>query len=34
LDELLRISAIDKPEYNHLYSNIFNWNFILIETPV
>ena len=24
LDELLRISAIDKNEYNHLYSNIFN----------
>ena len=24
LDELLRISAIDKSEYNHLYSNIFN----------
>ena len=24
LDELLRINAIDKNEYNHLYSNIFN----------
>ena len=24
LDELLRISAINKNEYNHLYSNIFN----------
>ena len=24
LDELLHIKAIDKPEYNHLYSNIFN----------
>ena len=24
LDELLRISAIDKNEYNHLYSKIFN----------
>ena len=24
LDELLRISAIDKNKYNHLYSNIFN----------
>ena len=24
LDELLRINAVDKKEYNHLYSNIFN----------
>ena len=24
LDELLRINAVDKNEYNHLYSNIFN----------
>ena len=24
LDELLRVNAIDKNEYNHLYSNIFN----------
>ena len=24
LDELLRVNAIDKSEYNHLYSNIFN----------
>ena len=24
LDELLRINAVDKSEYNHLYSNIFN----------